>query len=200
MTASLPPIPPPIVPPHVDQGPPPPDDKPSTRVRPSTLRLIGSVVVSWARLENIINDLIWTISGKVLTDGRLDTQDLDITKLLSALQRAVSTRMPGQSLQLERKAITDVINNINEFKSDRNAVVHAIWGELGNAVPVAGSLRFETTRNDFVMFESFDHDRLRSIEKIAFDAARNCTMLILRLEALRERPPQQPQRDESTRL
>jgi hypothetical protein len=185
MTASLPPIPPPIVAPQVEQGHPPPDDNPSPRVRPSTLRLIGSVVVSWARLENAINDLIWTINGKALPDGRMETQDLDITKLLSALQRAVSTNMPGHSLQLERKAITDVINKINEFKSDRNAVVHGTWGELGNAIPVVGSLRFETTRNDVVMFESFDHDRLRAIEKIAFDAARNVTLLILRLESSR---------------
>jgi hypothetical protein len=168
-------------------------------VRPSTLRLIGSVV-SWARLEHAINDLIWTINGKTLTDGRMDTQDLDITKLLSALQRAVSTNMPGQSLQLERKSITDVINKINEFKSDRNTVVHATWAELGNAIPVVGSLRFETTRSDFVMFESFDHDRLRATAKIAFDAASNVTKIILRLEALREIAPQPPRKDEPTPL
>jgi hypothetical protein len=150
-------------------------------------------------LENTLNDPIWTINGKALSDGRVDTQDLDITKLLSALQRAISTNMPGQSFRMERKAITNVINKINEFRSDRNSVVHGTWGEL-DWIPVVGSLRFETSHSDFVMFESFDHDRLRVIEKVAFDASKNVTMLILRLEALRGKPSPRPRKDESTHL
>jgi len=162
------------------------------------LRRIGAIVVAWGKLESAINDLIWTINGKDLAKGRFDTQDLDITKLLSALQKAVSTNLPGQSLQNERKAITDIIGYIGEAKSERNAVIHGTWGEL-NGTPVVGSLRFETTSKEFVTFEDYSPQRMLAIEQIALDATKNCYAIIYRLEALRKKPASQLRTGESTR-
>jgi len=199
MSSLLPPIPPPLATPQIEQLPiTPPNlaDKPSPNVKLSTLRRIGAVVVAWGRLENAINDLIWTIDGKTISNGRFDTQELDISKLLSALQRSVSTKMPGQSLQNERKAITNLITIINEFKTYRNRVVHGTWAELNN-IPVVGSLRFETTHNDFVTFESYDHDRLRVIEQVARDGTSTVGMFISRIESLRETLFQQQQTEQS---
>jgi hypothetical protein len=190
MPSSLPPIPPPLVTPQIVQLPislPSPNDKPSGRVRLSTLRRIGAVIVAWGRLENTINDLIWTINGKTISGGRLDTQDLDITKLLAALQKAISTQMPGDRFKNERRSITDLISKINEFKGHRNAVVHGTWAEL-NGFPCVGSLRFETTHDDLITFEKFDHERLEAIEKVAANGIKNAMMMIVRLEALRNRP------------
>lgn len=194
MSSSLPPIPPPITTPQIVQlpiTPANPNERPTRFLRMSTLRKIGAVVVAWGRMENAINDLIWTINGKTMSSGRLDTQELDITKLLSALQKAISNNMPGDNLKNERKAITNIINKINEFKIDRNAVVHGTWAVL-NHVPVVGSLRFESTHSECVTFESYDHTRLELIEKVAIEAATNAGKLIARIEALRKRPsPQQ---------
>jgi hypothetical protein len=134
-------------------------------------------------LENSINDLIWVINGKTISDGRSDTQDLDIKKLLSALQHSVSTKLGGSYLKAERKAITDIITTINKFKSDRNLVVHGTWGEV-NGVPSVGSLRLETDHDNWVTFESFDHERLKILERAATDATKSVSILRVRLEAL----------------
>lgn len=142
-------------------------------------------MVAWAKLEHSINDLIWVINGKDLASGRFDTQDLDITKLLSALQKAISTNLPGPTFQGERKTITDIINAINEFKADRNAVVHGAWGRHNGTRHGVCSLRFETTGAEFVTFEEFTPSRMHAIEKVAIDAIKSSYSIIKRLEALR---------------
>jgi hypothetical protein len=190
---SLPPIPPPLETPRIVPLPIQPHDPrniSTDRVSMVQQRRIGAVVVTWAKLENSINDLIWTIDGKDLASGRFATQDFDITKLLSALQRAISTNLPGPSLQNERRAITDIINIVNEAKSDRNAVVHGTSGEL-NGSAVAGSLRFEMTNADQVSFQEFTPNRMLALIQIAIDATKNCYAMIYRLEALQQKsaPP-----------
>lgn len=111
MKPSLPPIPPRLAAPKVERLPIQPPDKARTtgRVGAVQLRLIGAVAVAWARLEHVINDLIWTVNDNDIATGRLDTQDLDITKLLSALGKARSTNLPGPSFSNERKSIADLI-------------------------------------------------------------------------------------------
>jgi hypothetical protein len=86
----------------------------------------------------MLNDLIWTINDKDLATGRFDSQDLDTTKLLSALQKSISTNLPGPSLSNERKAITNLIDFVNNNKSERNAVIHGSWAER-EGVPIVGS-------------------------------------------------------------
>ena len=187
--SSLPPIPKRLAGPTLVVLPIQPFDPsrpPSGHVSLSQLRRIGAVVVAWGRLENGINDLIWVINGKDMAAGRFDTQDLDITKLLSALQRAISTNLPGKSFENERKAITDIIKLVGEYKPSRNAIVHGTWATSRGKQGVL-SLRFETTSDDRVTFEEFSTERMLAVEKFAADAAKNVLSLVYRLEALREK-------------
>jgi hypothetical protein len=191
MKPPLPPIPLPLSAPRIERLPiQPPDPTAITtgRVGAVQLRLIGAVAVAWARLEHAINDLIWTINGKDLATGRLETQDLDITKLLSALGKAISTNLPGPSLSNERKSISDLIDFINENKGDRNVVIHGSWAER-EGIPVVGSLRFENYNDDFITFAVYDANRMRAIEKAAIDASKNVKALILRIKASRGKFP-----------
>jgi hypothetical protein len=190
MPSRLPPLPPLLDRPRIIQLPIQPFD-PSRPINPEVslayLRRIGAVVVAWAKLENSINDLIWVINGKNLATGRFETQDLDLTKLLSALQRAISTNLPGDSFRNDRKSITDIIKVVSDYKVDRNSIVHGTWGRHRGKHGVC-SLRFERTSDDAVTIEEFDIARLIAIEQIAVDGVRNCYFLISRLEASRETP------------
>ena len=161
-----------------------PNQLPSPRVSLEQKCRIGGVAVAWAALENSINDLIWIIGGKELASARLDTQNLDITKLLSALQTAVSTKLPGDALKSERQAITNLIQFVSRTKDERNLVIHGSWGEL-DGIPVAGSLRSPTDDPSLVTFEDFPQSRMESIERYAKDAVRNVVAIIVRLESLR---------------
>jgi hypothetical protein len=196
MKPTLPPIPPRLAAPKVERLPIQPPDKARTtgRVGAVQLRLIGAVAVAWGRLEHVINDLIWTVNDNDIATGRLDTQDLDITKLLSALGKAISTNLPGPSFSNERKSIADLIAFVNENKTDRNVVIHGSWAER-EGVPIVGSLRFENNAGDFVTFEVYDANRMRAIERAAIDAAKNGQALIARIEASRGKSPARRQAD-----
>jgi hypothetical protein len=146
----------------------------SGRVTMAQQRRVGAVAVAWAKLENSINDLIWTIQGKDLAAGRADTQSLDITKLLAALQTAVSRQLTDRPL-----------------KNERNLIIHGSWGEM-DGLPVVGSLRLESGDPSLVTYEHYPPSRMYEIEKYALDATRNVSAIIERLESLREKPSQPP--------
>lgn len=153
------------------------------------LRLIGAVAVAWAKLENCLNDLAWTIAGKDLASGRADTQDSQITKLLSMVQTAISAHLTHAKFVNERKAITNIIKYVHATKDERNMVIHGTWARLGN-MHVVGSLRADTLDPSLVTFEHYPTERLAEIKSYAVDAVQNCKSIIARLEASRHISPE----------
>jgi len=153
----------------------------------SHFRRIGEVVVMWGRLENALNDLVWTIQGKTLETGRTSTQDLQISPLLVALQNAMQDHLRGDKLKPERKAVLNLIAFVTETKADRNLVVHGTWASYAGTAMV-GSLRADTPYPDRVTYESVTNDRLNEIANYAVQAIAFATLLIQRIEALRGTP------------
>jgi len=158
-----------------------------SRVRAPQLRRIGLVAVVWAKLENCLNDLTWTIQEKDLADGRTETEDLDISRLLVALQKAMQTYLIGPKFSNERRAISNLIQYVNSTKSERNIVIHGCWAEA-SGIPVVGSLRTDTHDPNFVSFESYPWYRLDAIASYAVTANATANAIISRLESLREIP------------
>ena len=74
---------------------------PTPRVGIGQERLIGRAVVTWARLEASLHDLIWTIQGKGLAEGREETEKHMVGRLLKELRRIGS----GSSTEI---ASTDI--------------------------------------------------------------------------------------------
>lgn len=185
-----PPLPPALEAPTIRRLPllpPSPSFRVSPRVRMAQYRRIGEAVVAWAKLENCLNDLTWTIQGKNLASGRTATQDLQISTLLVSLQNAMQSHLVGPSFQNERKLIVNLIQYINETKDERNIIVHGTWAEF-NGIPVVGSLRADTPDQSLVAFEQYPAERLVEIAKYAKNAISNGQALISRLEFLRGIP------------
>ena len=159
----------------------------SAEMSPSHYRSIGEVIVRWGRLENCLNDLTWTIQGKTLETGRTSTQDLQISRLLVALQNAMQDHLKGDRLKRERKAILNLIAFVTETKADRNLVVHGTWASYDGA-PIVGSLKADTPQPDLVTFESVSEERLNEISNFAVQAVAYATLLIERIEASRRTP------------
>lgn len=188
------PLPPPLEIPIIQRPSPLPSGSFdfSPRVRLLQLRRIGLVAVCWAKLENCLNDLTWTIQGKDLATGRTQTEDLDISHLLVTLQNAMQTHLVGQKFLNERRAIVNLIEFVNATKSERNIVIHGTWAEA-SGIPVVGSLRADTPHLGLVTFESYPWYRLEQIASYATQANRMAQALIARLESSRGKPsPQHP--------
>lgn len=169
----------------------------SSHVRPAQLRRIGLVAVCWAKLENCLNDLTWTIQGKDLTVGRTQTEDLDISRVLVALQNAMQAHLIGPKFSAERRAISNLIEFVTATKSERNIVIHGTWAEA-SGIPVIGSLRADTPDPSLVTFESYPWYRLDAIAAYAMNANTTGYALIARLESLRETPSPQPPQGSSS--
>ena len=48
-------------------------------------RFVGRVVTEWAKLEALLNDLIWTMTGLKIEDGRLLTERQDASRLIAMI-------------------------------------------------------------------------------------------------------------------
>jgi hypothetical protein len=188
------PVPPPLNIPLITRLPPNPllpTESFSSRVGMATLRRIGAVAVAWAKLENVLSDLIWTIHGKDLSSGRISTQELQITKLLAELQKAMEGHLKGDKYKPERKAISNLIELINKMKEERNLIIHGSWAEMDGKTLV-GSLRSDTPDVSLVTYDHFPTKRLIEAEMAAIQANQNAAALIARLEASRGTPSQPP--------
>jgi hypothetical protein len=119
-------------------------------------RLIGRAVVIWAKLEASLHDLIWTIQGKGLAEGREETEKHLLVRLLKELRKIGS----GSSTSAEtRLAVLAVAADVEALSKDRNLIVHGSWCEI-DGVPSVGSLRLETIDRNGVTVESFPPHRL----------------------------------------
>jgi hypothetical protein len=135
-----------------------------------------------AKLENVLNDPIWTIHGKDLSSARILTQDLQITRILAELQKAMEGHLKGDKYKPERKAISNLMELINNMKEERNLIIHGSWAEM-DGKEVVGSLRSDTPDPSLVTYDHFPPKRLLEAEMAAIQANQNAAGLIGRLEA-----------------
>lgn len=160
-----------------------PGQVPTGRVGIGQERLIGRAVIIWARLEANLHDLIWTIQGKGLAEGREETEKHLIGRLLKELRKIGS----GSSTETEiRLAVLAVAGAVKTLSEDRNLIVHGTWGEL-DGVPTVGSLQLETIDRNEVTFERFPPDRLRDFIRDVTACRDQATTIIAQVENSRRR-------------
>ena len=157
-----------------------PDQVATPRVGIGQERLIGRAIIEWARLEASLHDLIWTIEGKGLAEGRGETEKHLVGRLLKEFRKigSGSTETPSEV----RMAVLAVAGAVKTLSEDRNLIVHGTWGEL-DGVPSVGSLRLETIDRNDVTFESFPPDRLRDFIRGVTDCRDQAMAIIAEVES-----------------
>lgn len=168
----------------------------------STERLIGRISVEWAKLEASMHDLIWTLTGLSIEDGRALTEKQDAVRLIDLLYRLSARHIPELTFPGEedkpslRHRFQDTLDVIEHHRRDRNFILHGSWAKF-NGIPMAASLREKdkNARADEVVSETFPPERLRAIAhnisqcKIVIERTRDI------LIALREKRPPPPPED-----
>ena len=159
-----------------------PEQIPTPRVGIGQERLIGRAVVVWARLEAVLHDLIWTIRGKGLAEGREETEKHLVGRLLKELRKIGSGSSTKTASTEVRMAVLAVAGAATTLSEDRNLIVHGSWCEL-DGVPTVGSLRLETIDRNDVTFESFPPDRLRDFIRDVTDCRDQAAAIIAQVES-----------------
>jgi hypothetical protein len=154
-------------------------------------RWIGLVVLNWAKLEQNIEDTIWSFLDLDLDDGKLITARLNTDSKIEMFKALSRTYLRGELLD----DTIDSASLINGYKEDRNFIVHGSWGTLQpENVPVCASLRPKAPPEE-VIVETFPEARMRAIVDGILEAIGNVRSLRELLETSREKPQQKSSPD-----
>jgi hypothetical protein len=149
-------------------------------------RLIGRVVVVWAKL----NDLIWAIQGKEMADGRSETERMQITPLIGTLRKLVKDVLVPKGMTDESSRITALLDEIDNIKNRRNLIVHGSWGEI-HGVAAVGSLRTKTDDSNNVIYEDWIPTDMIAFAAQTARCRDEALSLVERIETLRGKQPWQ---------
>src|ERR1035437_3922138 len=90
-------------------------------------RLIGHIVIVWARIEAMLQDIIWLLFGMDLAEGRLITARLDVRPKLAMVEALAPRRIMDAALLA---TLLDAVDIIRLRHGDRNFIVHGSWGTI----------------------------------------------------------------------
>lgn len=142
-------------------------------------RLVGRAIIEWARLEAVLNDLIWVFLGLSFEDGRVLTGRADATSKITIL-RSIAPRHLNDADKLE--ALLLALDAIDASRDDRNFIAHGSWGTIApEHVPFAASLRSKSKPEE-VTGESFPPSRMYKIIRIIMEMRRMLALLYREIE------------------
>jgi hypothetical protein len=154
-------------------------------------RLIGRVVSAWAKLETVMQQLVWTLTGLSFEDGRTLTGRQGPDWLIAVLRSLAERYISDEGNPSQRHKLLDILDIVDQRRVDRNDVVHGSWGRMDGA-HIVGSLRSKTPDLSNVTTETFNAARLRAIVDDINRCGAFIYVLTELLEASRETPPGPP--------
>jgi hypothetical protein len=120
-------------------------------------KLMGRVVIAWAALESCMQAVIWEFLGLSMSDGRIITSRLDAAAMIPMLRALGLRNLIDDKIQ----DFLDLLVAIDEYRGDRNFIVHGTWILLNN-IPAAMSLRQDAEPGK-VVTETFPRERMYEI-------------------------------------
>jgi hypothetical protein len=130
-------------------------------------RLVGRVVIAWAKLEAAMHDTFWLFLGLDIQDGRVVSVRFDAHALRIALRKLAETCIPEEGKRLD---FLDRLTKVEDRRVDRNFIVHGNWGMFGDPnnpmrglVPLAMSHKPDAPDPTEVVSETFPTGRMYSI-------------------------------------
>jgi hypothetical protein len=164
-----------------------PNDVPDPTIGLVQEKLIGRVVVEWAKLEGCMVDSILELSGLEFEVGRIFTSRMDATALIRTLREIGQLKL----LEHDFHALAQICDKIDIKRDDRNLIVHGTWGRtVGQNTAFAISLRVKSKPSE-VVSETFPHIRMKEIiseiQSLKWDLIR-----LLKLDASTRANPRPP--------
>lgn len=127
-------------------------------------RLIGRLIVDWAVIEALMQEIIWAILDIDISDGRIITARMDARRKMQWLRSFSKKHLEDDSFN----TLADILDGIELLQDDRNFIVHGTWATMQRTgIPIAASLR-EKSDPDKVVSETFPMWRMQEITGNAF--------------------------------
>lgn len=166
-----------------------PDQTMTSDIAEEHYRLIGEVVVTWARLEVTMERIIWGFLRLSEIDGRLITTRLDTGPKLQMLSHLADRYLLDGAL---KDRFVEALVRVGELVDDRNLIVHGVWGTLmPDDVPIVGSLRRKSPVGRATA-ETFSPERMNAIIDDTTVAHRVMVEVLHSVQSGRTIPPAVP--------
>jgi hypothetical protein len=85
--------------------------------------LIGRAVVTWSRIEKVVEEVSWALLRLPVDEGRIVTSRLDAKYKINLLRELGKKHFTGEHLI----KITEILNKIEDLYIERNLIVHGEW-------------------------------------------------------------------------
>lgn len=139
----------------------PPGKSVQPGIGPIQEKLIGRVVTEWARLEGVMQEIVWRLLKLDFEDGRALTGRADADRLITILRSIAPRHVKEPKLE----ALLHTLDVVDQLREDRNFIVHGSWGTvMPDMDAISTSIRPKATPFE-VVSEVFTHDQMRAIIK-----------------------------------
>ena len=140
-------------------------------VGPIQHRLIGQFIVTWSRIENALDDLIWTLLAMRECDGRILTKRFDARTKIVVLRELFVEKLSDDM----KDELFGTLASLDQIREERNVVAHGLWHTI-DGVPATMSLR-QKAEEAFIVSETFPAKKLRSLIAEASELLMICVQL-----------------------
>jgi hypothetical protein len=155
-------------------------------------RLVGRFVMTWAKIEGLIHQLIWQLLHLDFEDGKVVTARNDVEANMTALRNIAARKLPATTTE----ALLPLLDQVRDLQQTRNTIVHSQWITLQPmSVPTAMSIRKKALSLDSVMSEIFPTSAMYELIDKTQKCAFALDVLLSALEALPDRQPPPPHLD-----
>jgi hypothetical protein len=125
-------------------------------------RFIGQAIAAWSRLEDTMQEAIWSFLNVGIEEGRIVTARLDARFKLNILRGLGAIHLSEKTAEQFKELLAE----ITDLYADRNFIAHGKWlTMLPDNLPAAASLRERdpTVPSTEITVETFPADRMREI-------------------------------------
>lgn len=154
---------------------------------PAEVRIcIADVVIAFARLEAVAEELIWAFCGLSFDNGSLLTT-MDARPKFGLVQTLVEkhrVRLTNPTLP------ASFWTTLSDLRTHRNSVAHGQWIMVDRKIPATASYRSKDQQGSRVVSEAFSTERLEAITR----QCDRCRNYLKRLIEAHENPPPKPLR------
>lgn len=94
-------------------------------VDPALLARLGTLIVRWSLIEQLLCDLFAATISAPPGPLQIVTQSTSAATVTEWIRTAINVRPTPPETKAE---IEDILNDIDEARAERNALVHGLWG------------------------------------------------------------------------
>ena len=121
-------------------------------------KLVGRVVIEWAKLEALMKDFIRILLQLDIDDARIVLGPMEVSRLIQILRDLGARYL----LPKDAERLVTSLEHIDQRRVERNDIVHGSWGMV-DGTPVSASLKSKSEIPEKIVVVHFPRETMHWI-------------------------------------